>query len=322
MGGTAVPTGIQAAQGQPQTGGGSVPPGNKFIGFDQYLAANQGAAQATGQALNAAVGERGARALGDMNDAGMRFGRAALTGMGGTYQSASTPGMGLNIPGSAGTGVSRGISTTGGNSSITPATPGRTATTYGTPITYEQAVALGNTTYTGPRTLDEFAPRLRGQVDTAQSYATQLGTDAGRRGLLMEGLGRQAGGAYGQSAAAFDEALATGSGSNRQRFEDTSKMYGRLNEFLGQRGAQAAEIAKTASERTAKEARKFKEQVGTFDAAKAADAKADTAAGDRIKKTFAKDPNVMQAMEAFHQQNGRWPSGPEQTAIRRRLKGF
>lgn len=50
-GAAAVPTGIQAAQGQPQTGGGSATPGSKFIGFDQYLRANQGAAERTGERL-------------------------------------------------------------------------------------------------------------------------------------------------------------------------------------------------------------------------------------------------------------------------------
>ena len=185
-----------------------------------------------------------------------------------------------------------------------------------------RSVALGGTTYTGPKTLGEFAPELRGQVDTAQRYAEQLGSEAGRRGLLTEGIARQPG-AYGQGAATLDEALISGVGNNRERFGDTSRLYGRLGEWLGQREAQAADIATKAADRTATEAGKFRQQVADFDAATAADAAEDKAAGDRLRNSsYGKQPELMAGFEEFRKANGRWPNGAEQTAIVRRVKGF
>jgi hypothetical protein len=68
--------------------------------------------------------------------------------------------------------------------------------------------------------------------------------------------------------AGLDEALASGVGNNRQRFQRTSDVYGKLGEWLGQRSADASRLAGFAEEGTKKQAKRFGDMLTEFDAQK------------------------------------------------------
>lgn len=239
------------------------PTGSRFVSFDRYLGANSEAAAKTGEKLGYAVQQKGDAAKQAMDDAGKKFGEAAIKGMGGTYSASQQPNKTLLPPSGPATVQQQGGST--GSTIVTRAAQPLTAPGY----SLDEAKALAGTTYTGPKTLAEFAPQLRGQVEGAQRTAAQLGNEQGRRALLAEGMGRQAG-AYSGAMAGLDEALATGSGTNREKFGRASDVYGRLNQWLGEREVTADRAAKFAQEGTQKQAGKFAGLVKEFETQDAA----------------------------------------------------
>jgi hypothetical protein len=228
------------------------PTGSRFVSFDRYLGANSEAAAKTGEKLGYGVQQKGDQAKQAMDTKLTEFQGATAKGMGGAWGASQNPTKTLLPPSGPAAQVQGNVVTK--TAQPLTAQPG---------YTLDEATALANNTYTGPTSLAAFAPELRGQVEGAQRTAAQLGNEQGRRALLAEGMGRQPG-AYSGAMAGLDEALATGSGGNRERFARTSEVYGKLNDWLSQREATAARGADFAKQGVEKQAGRFKQLIEDY----------------------------------------------------------
>lgn len=221
-GGSSTPTGIQAAQGQPQTGGGNTSPGNKFIGFDQYLAANQGAAQQTANKLATAGEQQGQAATGAISKALGDFRTGVAGGSGKLYSSpapttsAEAAALGATtytgpkeLSDVAPTGMTSQIQQAGDYSRALQSAGGREAL-------LQQNAAKAGQSYTGGQSRLDAA--LVGGAKGAQSRFAQLEQQYGQSALgkYLEGaqasarrLGEQASAAVGQKAQGYKDLAKT-----------------------------------------------------------------------------------------------------------------